>query len=100
MVAVRRRTRRRRSAPPVRRKTLSVLLVCFVVVFILAAVPELRNAIASYLHQLFGGKRMPVEVVALLLAGLVLVYLIPGVEDKVLVAVGLRKRSRSRNSHR
>lgn len=100
MVAVRKRTRRRRSDPPVKRKTLNFLLVSFALVFILAAVPEIRSAVISYGHQLVGGKRMPAEVVALLLAGLVLIYLIPGVEDKVLIAVGLRKPSRSRNSRR
>lgn len=100
MVAVRRRTRRRRTDPPIRRKTLTVMLVCFAIVFVLVAVPSIREPVLSWVRHTLTGKRPPAEVVALGVAGLVLVYLIPGVEDKVLTTLGIRKRRRTRNSHR
>jgi hypothetical protein len=100
MVAVRRRTRRRRGESPVKRKTLIFLVVSFVLVFLMVAVPELRNAVLGFMRPLTSRTRIPAEVWALILAGLALLTLIPGVEDKILTVLGLKKKSRSRNSHR
>jgi hypothetical protein len=101
MVAVRRRRGRRRTTEPaVKRKTLNILLVVFAVAFIVAAVPMVRQPLLHYVRQLASASRPPVEVLALGFAGLVLIYLLPGVEDKVLIALGIRKRRRTRNSHR
>lgn len=100
MVAVRRRTRRRRGEAPVKRKTLIFLVVSFILVFLMVAIPELRKATLSFMRPLTSRTRIPAEAWALILAGLALLTLIPGVEDKILTMLGLKKKSRSRNSHR
>lgn len=94
MVAVRRRKRRRRSEPQANRRFLAVLIVLFAVVVFLALVPSVRHPLMEILRNGKGKTRIPPEGLALGVAALVLIYLIPGVEEKVLTTLGIRKKSR------
>lgn len=101
MVAVRRRTSRRRSTtPPVKQKVLAVLIGAFFFLLTLIAIPGARLAARRALGKVSFLAHIPPEVFALLMAGVALLLLLPGVEDKVLTVLGLRKKHRSRNSHR
>ena len=100
MVAVKRRTRRRSAATPVKRKVLIILISTFCVLVVLIAIPGASSIVKKFLRMIFHGITISPEVIALLLAGSALLFLLPGVEDKILTALGLRKKSRSRNSHR
>lgn len=99
MVAVRRRKGRRRTDPPVKRRTLTIMVLSFVTVLTLVAVPGVRHSLAG-VRPLISKTHIAPEVWALLLAGVALLFLIPGVEERVLIALGIRKPSRSRNTHR
>ncbi|WP_309696367.1 hypothetical protein [Armatimonas sp.] len=100
MVAVKRRTRRRSGATPVKRKVLVVLVTTFVVLLFLILIPGASSTVRKFLHTLFRGVHISPELGALMIAGTVLLFLIPGVDEKILTILGLRKKSRSRNSHR
>jgi lysylphosphatidylglycerol synthetase-like protein (DUF2156 family) len=100
MVAVRRRKGRRRSDPPVKRRVLSVLLTVFAGLLLLVAIPGARNAVRKALHSVSASIHISPEVIALVVAGLALLFLLPGVEDKVLTTFGIRKPRRSRNVQR
>ena len=100
MVAVKRRTRRRRSATPVKRKVLIVLLTTFVVLLFLILIPGASSGARKFLHSTFRGVHISPELGALMIAGVVLLFLIPGVDEKILTILGLRQTRRSRNSHR
>ncbi|WP_395095100.1 hypothetical protein [Armatimonas sp.] len=100
MVAVKRRTRRRSAVTPVKRKVLMVLVTTFVVLLFLILIPGASNTARKFLHTLFRGVHISPELGALMIAGIVLLFLIPGVDEKILTILGFRKKSRSRNSHR
>lgn len=99
MVAVRRR-KRRRSEPQVNRRFLYILIVIFFMVVFLVLVPSVRHPLMEILRSGKGKTRIPPEGFALAIAALVLVYLIPGVEEKVLTTLGIKKKShRSSRRH-
>jgi hypothetical protein len=101
MVAVRRRTgRRRRTDPPIKRKVLVVLVVTFVALLVMTAVPAVHHGVKSMMRSFSSQVHISPEMGALMIAGLALLFLIPGVEDKVLITLGIRKAPRHRNSHR
>ena len=100
MVAVKRRTRRRRTDPPVKRKVLTILIVTFFALLILTAFPGVRSAAKSSLRSFSSLVHISPEMGALLIAGIALLFLIPGVEDKVLITLGLRKPARKRTHQR
>ena len=94
----RRRRRRRRSAAkntPTQRIHYFLLGVIGLLIVLSLLGPQFRQqAIGSLRHLLPHvavdlGRRF--EVIALVVAGLILLYLTPGVEDKVLRLLGIRK---------
>lgn len=107
MVAVRRRrsgSRGKRSGrskadkleTPQRRAYLGLL--CFVLLLMaIAAVKGIRQTVYTWLHSISPALEkagVGLEVIALVLAGLVLVYLMPGMEERILRLVGLRRDKR------
>jgi hypothetical protein len=100
MVAVRRRTRRRRSTSQVKSKGLIILLSLFGALALMIAIPPVRKAAKAVLQALAARVHISAETIALLVAGIALLFLLPGMEDRVLIALGIRKAKRSRNSHR
>jgi hypothetical protein len=98
----RRRRRRRRSVDTGNTPTTRMHLILLGIIGVLLVLSVLgpgyrRQAIASVRHLIPNvavdiSRRM--EIVALIVAGLILVYLTPGVEDRVLRALGLRKDKR------
>lgn len=106
MVAVNRRTRRRRkrrTEPQISRKTLAILVIGFLLAFVLVAVPTLRSPVTDGIRMALRKTHIPPEAWALIIAALVIVYLIPGVEDRILLVFGLKKeprRNRARGDHR
>ncbi|GEM_PF-4720310 len=102
MVAVRRRRRRRRRTAPVPPQTarLRVALLVLVTGLILLTLVggDVRRQIGAFLKSILpsitGLPFLRFEVIALLFAALIILYLLPGVEDKVLIFLGVRKRRR------
>ncbi len=99
MVAVRRRTKKRRSDPPIKRRNLYFLVFSFVTVLIMVAVPGVRQMLSGARSSM-GKTHVPPEIWALALAGIALLYLIPGVENTILTVLGIRKPKRNRNTLR
>lgn len=91
MVVVRRRRGKRRSRAdkaqtPQRRAYIVLLCVVFVLMAV-AAVKPMRRTVYNTVHSLWPGMAhsgISIEVVALVLAGLVLLYLMPGMEERIL----------------
>lgn len=99
MVAIRRRRRRRRSRAdkaetPQRRAYIALLCVVFVLMAI-AAIKSVRQTLYNGLHSIsptLARHGIGLEVIALVLAGLILLYLMPGMEDRIVRLVSGNKR--------
>jgi hypothetical protein len=106
----RRHRRRRRSVKnerTERRLRFFLLVTVGLLIFVAAGRTQLRgvgkgfiDTIRPYIPVSTIKSLMSYEVIALVLAALILLYLMPGVEDRVLRALGLKKERRSRSSHR
>ena len=102
MVAVRRRSRRRRSSHPDRAETplrrFYIALLCVVVLLTsFAILKPLRDAVNGWVASVapvLGHLGISLEVVALIIAGLVLLYLMPGMEDRILRFFGIHRDKR------
>jgi lysylphosphatidylglycerol synthetase-like protein (DUF2156 family) len=95
MVAVRKRKRRRRSEPQVKSKSLYFMVGIFLIVLLSVAVPSFRRGLNGWLRTI-SPNHISAETIAIVIAGLALLFLIPGVEDRVLITLGLKKRPRSK----
>ena len=95
-----RRKRKRRTEPQASKRTLIILLVGFTLVFALVAIPNLRHPFANAMRQALLKTHISTEWWALIIAALVILYLIPGVEDRLLRALGLRKEPRPNRRRR
>jgi hypothetical protein len=105
MIAVRRRKGRRRhrtAAVDVRFRTIRLFLLGVVILLLIyqatpdSAREEVLRAgrqIVHPLHHLFAPK---LEIVALLIAAAILIYLTPGVEDFVLRFLGIKRKTAGR----
>lgn len=97
-VSVTRRSRRRRKRkkePQISQKSLIAMVSCFTLVAICVAIrfsPQFKAQVSKF--QISGAPRIAPEIWALGIAALVILYLIPGVEDRILRALGLRKETR------
>lgn len=102
MIAVRRRSRRRRRNHPSRLETpqrrVYIILLCVVVLLTsFAVVKPLHEAVynwVKFVAPVLGHMGISLEVIALILAGLVLLYLMPGMEDRILRLLGIRRDKR------
>ncbi|MCX6365136.1 MAG: hypothetical protein NTX57_00270 [Armatimonadetes bacterium] len=99
MVAVRKRKRRRRSEPQVKSKSLYFMISIFFLVLLSMAVPSFRIGLNNTLRPIFKNT-VSAEAIAMGIAGLALLFLIPGVEDRVLTTLGLKKRVRNKKIQR
>ena len=101
MVAVRRRSRRRRSRrdknDTPQRKAYVLLLCVVFALMTMAIIRPVREAIYQFLHSLspaLAGAGIGFEAVALVLAGLILLYLMPGMEERILRLFGINRPKR------
>lgn len=99
----RRRRRRKRSTPdiPANPRVLLVLGVLLTAAVVLTLLPQSRSLLrVSTLRTLVPSDLVRPEVAALLLAGLVGLFLIPGVEARILAFLGIRRDRSHRSSRR
>lgn len=105
MVSVIRRKRRRAKVDP-RTLRLRLVLLAFVAGLLVLALAggDLRREIGASVRVLLPaftqGAQASLEVVVLVFAGLILLYLMPGVEERVLKALGVKRSSSSSRSGR
>ena len=111
MVAIRRRRGKRRRSradkaeTPQRRAYIALLCVVFVLMAI-AAVKPIRQTVYNGVHSIWPGMEragIGLEVIALVLAGLILLYLMPGMEERILRLInggGTNKRSSDSSKRR
>jgi hypothetical protein len=110
-VAVRKRKKRRRSSPPpaaepIRSGSVHLVLLALIGALIVLSLAGqgLRAQIIASLRGLapslgrFASYRF--ELIALIIAGLVVLYLMPGVEERVLGLLGIKKRRHHRGGDR
>jgi hypothetical protein len=95
MVVVRKRKRRRNNATEINRTQLGLTIAIFALLIFVVASPNTRAAVKSAIRgSLPSAGSVPIEVVALGIAGLIILWLLPGVEHTVLTALGIRKEKR------
>ena len=104
MIAVRRRTHRRRQKPPSDvhfRNVRIALLVVVIGLIVYMGMPDfLRQKFFAEVRQVFkpfrGLLQLRLDIIALVVAAGVLLYLTPGVEDYVLRLLGIRRDKKRR----
>ena len=102
MVAVRRRSRRRRrnradKNDTPQRKAYVVLLGVVFVLMAMVIIKPVRKAVYDGLHSIspaLARAGVGFETIALVLAGLILLYLMPGMEERVLRLFGINRPKR------